>query len=361
MGEKVKLSIIIPVYNSEKYINNILDDILAQSYTDFEVIVINDGSNDGSQDILEQYARRDPRIHVTKVKGSGVSEARNIGVSLAKGKYIRFIDADDRIDRDSILYMMNVVEKDESVDLVIGSFRSMPESNLYYGEHAISGKQNLKQMSLDFLFNIRSFYYGVVWNKLYKRQIIQQNNIKFNREIPWCEDFFFNLQYYKCCDWFYFLPVNKLVYDYIQHASSTTKTIHRLPKGQVKKINELRTQATKEFFEEMGLSDILRLEWKYSFIFSNLFDLAKGKKKSIKEKYKKVKDTFEQEGVCEYIKLKKDYFSDDSFYKFAYFTAKSKWYIPMYIYIHVYAWFAKNMNWVKYIWKKIGGKRPKVL
>ena len=206
---------------------------------------------------------------------------------------------EEQEERDSILYMMNVVEKDESVDLVIGSFRSMPESNLYYGEHAISGKQNLKQMSLDFLFNIRSFYYGVVWNKLYKRQMIQQNNIKFNREIPWCEDFFFNLQYYKCCEWLYFLPVNKLVYDYIQHASSTTKTIHRLPKGQGKKINELRTQATKEFFEEMGLSDILRLEWKYSFIFSNLFDLAKGKKKSIKEKYRKVKDTFEQEGVSD--------------------------------------------------------------
>lgn len=361
MESKISVSIIIPVYNSEEYIENLLDDIIKQSFSDFEVIVVNDGSQDNSQTILERYAQRDKRIHPIKVENSGVSQARNLGLSLAKGKYIRFVDADDRLDEDSIKVMMDTAELDESLDLIIGSFRSIPEVNLYYGEHAISGKQTLEQMALDFLFNIRSFYYGVVWNKLYKREIIQAHNIKFKKEVSWCEDFLFNLEYFKYCEWFYFLPVNEQVYNYVQHSSSTTQLVHSLPKEEMEEINFLRTEQTKVFFKQVGLEDKLQLEWQYSFLFLNLFELAKEKNTSTKEKYQKLKIMLSQEGVYEYIELKKSYFSDEIFYRFVFHSVKKQCYLPLYIYILIYGWIAKNMNWVKHLWSKLGGKRPKVL
>lgn len=361
MNSNINVSIIIPVYNSEKFLENLLDDLIAQSYPYFEVILINDGSKDGSEAILKRYEQKDDRIHYITVENSGVSEARNTGIALAKGKYIRFIDADDRLETDSIETMIEAAQEDQNVDLVIGSFRSIPEVNLYYGEHAISGKQTLEQMALDFLFNIRSFYYGVVWNKLYKKEIIQENNLKFNKEIAWCEDFLFNLEYFKCCRYFYILPFEKKIYNYIQHETSTTKLLSKLPEGKIDEINELRTESTKVFFEHVGLGDKLQLEWKYSFLFFNLLELPKEKESSLKEKYNKLKMILAKEDVYEYIKLKKDYFSDDFFYRMVFFSVRKKVYMPLFIYILIHGWLAKHMNWLKYLWLKIGGKRPKVL
>ena len=172
MKNKIDVSIIIPVYNSERYIAYIIEDLLNQSYENFEIIVINDGSTDNSQRILAEFEKRDERVKAVEVKNAGVSEARNLGISLAKGDYIRFIDADDRINKDSVKNMVDIVKKDHEIDVVIGSFRTIPDMKYYYGEYATTGKQNLNQMAFDFLQNVRSFYYGVVWNKLYKRSII---------------------------------------------------------------------------------------------------------------------------------------------------------------------------------------------
>lgn len=361
MDSNINVSIIIPVYNSEKFLEDLLDDLVAQSYPYFEVIVINDGSKDDSEAILKRYSQKDDRIRYITVENSGVSEARNKGISLARGKYIRFIDADDRLDADSVEYMVKTAQEDESVDLVIGSFRSIPEVNLYYGEHAITGKQTLEKMSLDLLFNIRSFYYGVVWNKLYKKEIIQKNNLKFNKDIAWCEDFLFNLEYFKCCRYFYILPFEKKIYNYIQHETNTTKLLSKLPDGKVEEIDALRTEKTKVFFEQIGLGDILQLEWKYSFIFVNILEISKEKDSNLKEKYNKLKTILSKEDVFEYIKIKKDYFSDDIFYRIVFFTVSKKVYMPLFIYILIHGWLAKHMNWLKYLWLKIGGKRPKVL
>ena len=112
MKNKIDVSIIIPVYNSERYIAYIIEDLLNQSYENFEIIVINDGSTDNSQEILAEFEKRDERVKVVEVKNAGVSEARNLGISLAKGDYIRFIDADDRINKDSVKNMVDIVKKD---------------------------------------------------------------------------------------------------------------------------------------------------------------------------------------------------------------------------------------------------------
>ncbi len=361
MKNKIDVSIIIPVYNSERYIAYIIEDLLNQSYENFEIIVINDGSTDNSQEILAEFEKRDERVKVVEVKNAGVSEARNLGISLAKGDYIRFIDADDRINKDSVKNMVDIVKKDHEIDVVIGSFRTIPDMNYYYGEYATTGKQNLNQMAFDFLQNVRSFYYGVVWNKLYKRSIILNNHLKFDRRLIWCEDFVFNLQYYKCCEWFYFLPLNKNVYDYIQHETSATKSVKKLSQDKYAVINEIRKKEAEAFFEKVGMSELIKLEWKYSFLFGDLLIIASKKDISTKQKYIKMKKILMQPEMYEYVKHKADYFKKDTFYRFTFWVIQKKRYIFMYIYISIFAWFSENMKWAKGIWKKLGGRRPKVL
>ena len=97
-----KISIIVPLYNAEKYIEQTIEDLITQTYQNIEIIMINDGSVDKSEDIVRKYAREDDRIKVISIENQGPSKARNVGLDLATGDYIRFVDADDRIPRDSI-------------------------------------------------------------------------------------------------------------------------------------------------------------------------------------------------------------------------------------------------------------------
>ena len=95
-----KISIIIPVYNTAKYLKRCLDSVLAQSYKDFEMVIINDGSTDNSLSICESYAQKDERIEILNLQHNGVSNARNNGISKAKGEFICFVDSDDKIEKD---------------------------------------------------------------------------------------------------------------------------------------------------------------------------------------------------------------------------------------------------------------------
>ena len=96
MENEILISIIIPVYNAGKYLDKLLSDVTNQTYQNLEIVVINDGSNDESPQILEDFSKKDARIKVISVKNGGVSKARNIGIDNANGKLIRFVDADDR-------------------------------------------------------------------------------------------------------------------------------------------------------------------------------------------------------------------------------------------------------------------------
>ena len=109
-----EISIIVPVYNVEKYLNNCIDSILSQTYTDFELILVNDGSNDNSGEICDFYKKLDSRIKVFHKENGGVSSARNVGISNTNGNYICFIDSDDCVNE---LYLHNLYDKE--VDIVI--------------------------------------------------------------------------------------------------------------------------------------------------------------------------------------------------------------------------------------------------
>lgn len=126
-----KISIIVPLYNAGKYIEQTIEDLITQTYQNIEIIMINDGSVDKSEDIVRKYAREDDRIKVISIENQGPSKARNVGLDLATGDYIRFVDADDRIPRDSMEQLMQPYLDDSELDLVIGNYRTIPEMGYF--------------------------------------------------------------------------------------------------------------------------------------------------------------------------------------------------------------------------------------
>lgn len=186
------VSIIIPVYNCISWLEAVIQDILHQTYQDFEIIIIDDGSDDGSGLLCDRFKKMDKRIFVIHTEKLGVSHARNEGIKRAKGRYLWFVDADDRMDRESLSALVFPFLSQENVDLVIGKF----ENERNFWQSTLTGVLDQSSFIDDFSKCVHGFYYGALWNKLYKKEIIQNNNLWFPEDISWCEDYLFNLEYF---------------------------------------------------------------------------------------------------------------------------------------------------------------------
>lgn len=169
---KIKVSILIPVYNTEKFLRKCLDSVINQTLKEIEIIITNDGSKDYSEKIIKEYINRDSRIKYTKQKNLGLGATRNKGISLATGEYIAFLDSDDWVDKDYYEIMYENAKKNKS-DLVVSSH------NVVRGEKKINinKKNNSKEKYLIDLLNGNQP--GFSWNKLYKTDLIKRNNLKF--------------------------------------------------------------------------------------------------------------------------------------------------------------------------------------
>lgn len=174
----MKISVIVPLYNAEKYLRDCIESILSQTFTDFECMLIDDGSKDNSLNICFEYAAKDNRIKVIQNEHKGVSYARNTGLKMAKGEYISFVDSDDEISDSMFETMVNHMDNND-YDIVQCGYdyimedekKSLPytiESEL----EIVSGKDMLKKFGLEY-----SEIYFVLWNKLYKRSLFK--NIEF--------------------------------------------------------------------------------------------------------------------------------------------------------------------------------------
>lgn len=196
-----ELSIIVPVYNSEKYLDRCINSILAQTFTDFEVILVDDGSIDQSGKICDKYAQKDCRIIVIHQDNRGVSAARNVGLKIAKGRYITFVDSDDYIEEEMYQKMITILEND-SVDLVICGFQYIDNNNRIVKNNMSleKGKQKLEKREL-LLHTVglrNRMYFGVLWNKVFKRSVV--NGEKFEEKISFFEDWLFLLSCYIKCN-----------------------------------------------------------------------------------------------------------------------------------------------------------------
>lgn len=183
------VSIIIPVYNAELYIEECLDSLINQSYKNIEIIVVNDGSEDKSKNIIENKRNIDSRIKLINKNNTGVSDTRNIALNAAKGKYVAFCDADDVVHKKCIETLVDIIRYNKS-DMAIIDFT---RDYACFGESDYEIKALNKNEACCLILNEN----GYLWNKLFKRDIIINNNITFDMEISVCEDQLFIVEYIK--------------------------------------------------------------------------------------------------------------------------------------------------------------------
>jgi len=183
------VSIIVPVYDVEQYLPKCIISILRQSFTDFELLLINDGSTDRSGEICDKFAIIDNRVKVFHKNNGGVSSARNLGIENAKGDWITFIDADDFISSNFLTCFFNY--KNDNFDLIIQGMSFYPSNKLVY-KFEYERKYSVAEFLDVYLLNP---YFFSPCSKLYKTEIIIKNNIKFDKAHSYGEDTLFNLDY----------------------------------------------------------------------------------------------------------------------------------------------------------------------
>lgn len=185
------ISIIVPIYNVEFYLEKCLDSIINQTYREIEIILINDGSSDDSKAICEKYESIDNRIRLINSVNKGVSSARNTGLEVSNGKYILFIDPDDWMEENMIEKLYTNLVKTNS-DISVCNYYEVNNGNKYSNNLLIErvfDTEKFLYYSLD-----ERYFRGYLWNKLYCRHVIfcDNNHIKFDKNIHMCEDLLFN-------------------------------------------------------------------------------------------------------------------------------------------------------------------------
>lgn len=191
MGKEIDVSVIVPIFNVENYLNRSIKSILNQTFKNFEVILINDGSIDKSLSICEEYYKKDKRIKIINQVNQGVSTSRNIGIEISKGKFIMFIDPDDELEEDAIEYLYNLINR-YNADIACYRMKTYKNNIL---KSNINIDENIKVYCNDEIIreqvNKATFLHSSC-NKLYSRKVI--NNIRFNINIKYAEDSLFNFK-----------------------------------------------------------------------------------------------------------------------------------------------------------------------
>lgn len=212
------VSVIVPVYNAQKSLARCIDSILNQTFKDFELILLDDGSTDTSGEICDRYAEIDERVRVIHKENSGVSDTRNRGLDIAEGKYLQFLDSDDWITPEAIGLFVRTAEENQC-DMVIADFyRVIGERVSQKGAIEEDGLMDQVTFAENMLQKPADFYYGVLWNKLYKREIVESYRLRMDSSVSWCEDFMFNLEYVRHIRSVYALKVP--VYYYVKTKGS---------------------------------------------------------------------------------------------------------------------------------------------
>ena len=187
------ISVIVPVYNVEQYLPHCIDSILTQTFTDFEVLLIDDGSTDNSGRICDEYAKKDNRIRVFHKENGGVSSARNVGLDNAEGEFLGFVDGDDILSPVYLMILLKALE-DLHVDLVIAQYTSKSSDAVSLNEEIMFWEVKDSVIYLENAF-CNDMIDGYLWNKLFKRDIVLGNNIRFRSDISVWEDMLFVVSY----------------------------------------------------------------------------------------------------------------------------------------------------------------------
>ena len=264
------VSIIVPIYNSEKTIERCIKSIINQTYSNIEIILIDDGSTDKTEFICKKYEEEDERITFVKRDNSGVSNARNYGIKISKGKYIQFVDSDDYIDKYFVEKMVKSIEKNNA-DLVICGINIVKREKMY--SNAIASK-NINDLRIEKkIFNnlVDTGLIFYIWNKLYLKEYIQN---LFDNNMSLGEDVIFNLNYLKNVekvniidDILYYYTMNEKGIN-IKNFSLNNKYIDNLLENSLYIYNNL-INFTKNYFKS-NTDDTLYINYMLTSINENI-------------------------------------------------------------------------------------------
>lgn len=294
--KEILVTVIVPCYNVEKYIEKGLNSLINQTLKDIEIIVINDGSNDNTLKILNDFKKNDKRIRIIDKKNEGVSAARNIGLKEAKGKYICFMDSDDWLEKDFLEKMYNKISENDYDMVACDTYAIYPNKKKYIKSN-INDNQDEKKLMID--------AYTVIWNKIYKKEIIK--DIYFDNSISFCEDVLFLYEVY--------LKVKRVgsihepLYNYLQREKSLTYTYNEIIYDLIKSIDKV-----VDYYEINNYLDKYYQEIEYSYVrylfatFIKRLSKTKNKiefKKGCNFVKNKVKEKFPYYKKNKYLKNKK--------------------------------------------------------
>lgn len=242
--EQPLVSIIIPVYNAKAHLEACVQSILDQSYKHFELLLINDGSSDGSSELCDELSQKSEKIRVIHKENGGVSSARNAGLDVARGDYVVFVDSDDVISNN---YLEAFIESSDKADLIIGMIE-----DLYFDNQGVIVKQKTRHVEAPNCGILADEYYKLLELlrvpvvKLYKRSILEDHRIRFDENLSLAEDQVFNFSYYK----------------HIKTYALETRSIYKY--YHLYESNSLSSLRTKKTFED----ELYKLNVEYAFIKS---------------------------------------------------------------------------------------------
>ena len=272
------ISVVIPIYNVEKYLTKCIESVINQTYTDLEIILVNDGSTDNSKDIINKYSLIDSRIKVINKKNGGLSDARNVGIEIAKGDYIAFLDSDDWIELNMYEKLYSYI-KQENADIVQCSYQEV------YNEEVNNQKikEEIKLISgKDSLYNLYGKNHGktvVVWNKIYKRELF--NDIRFPKGKYHEDEFTTYKLLYKANK---IVDLNLPLLYYRQRDGSIMNS-----KFNIKRLDALEAFNERlAFYKEKNLDELQQVTLAQILYFTNLFYI-KIKDSDIDDKYEILK------------------------------------------------------------------------
>lgn len=257
----MEISVIIPVYNVEKFLPRCLDSVINQDYRDIEIILVNDGSSDRSLDICKKYQETDSRIVIIDKENEGVSVARNAGIEAASGKYIAFVDADDWIEPQMYKNMYSTIEKYKCNIAFCNYSKDRTSSRtlkkIRINKNAL-GKQDIingliaNMIGLEDTLFKYNYIMGSIWRSLYKKDFIDKFNLRFTPGITIMEDLIFIIQALVHCD--RVCIDHGFYYHYMQNKSSSLHTYNRKMWNDMVAVHNL----LENILKDAGLYEYLR-------------------------------------------------------------------------------------------------------
>ena len=313
MSSEVLLSVIVPVYNGEAYIDRAMEGILSQTLQALEVVAVNDGSKDGSLEKLREWEKKDSRVRVIDQENKGVSTARNVAMDAAVGTYITFLDIDDYLETDAYEKLIAQLEEKQA-QAALCSFFSESETEkeevlLPWKTGTVLGKTEIWDQLIPWMIKvypedgIGCNIYGAVWRLCVKRQAWQESGATFDKTLAIAEDFDFCIRLYNKLDCI--VIVTDPLYHYIRW-DNTTLSVYRKNQFQEGIANQLRLKA---FLEQVGKYEQLKRRFVGSYVdvcigsLVNFVRPGAPPKRQVLKELREVIDKIAEDGIYEELEL----------------------------------------------------------